>query len=212
MGLSRWRSRAWCHPETLLHRCPKIMITGLFSKLRRVPALRGHRCANGPESPPRRLPLARRPEVRDLFVATGFNSVGIAASGGVGKVVADWIRDRRPPMDLADVDVRRVVPFQANALPVRSHYRNPLPLMQCLGLCRTPPPGRAPHAVARPLCAGAVWERDCWLGAANWYSTLGRPRITNTRTAARTGSTGAASNASLSETRRASTRPFAKFS
>ena len=71
---------------------------------------------NGPESftPDDRYYIGEAPEVKDLFVATGFNSVGIAASGGVGKVVADWIRDRRPPMDLADVDVRRVMPFQAN--------------------------------------------------------------------------------------------------
>ncbi|MBS0399373.1 MAG: FAD-dependent oxidoreductase, partial [Proteobacteria bacterium] len=71
---------------------------------------------NGPESftPDDRYYLGETPEVRDLFVATGFNSVGIAASGGVGKVMAEWIRDRRPPMDLADMDVRRVMPFQAN--------------------------------------------------------------------------------------------------
>ncbi len=71
---------------------------------------------NGPESftPDDRYYIGETPEVRDLFVATGFNSVGIAASGGAGKVVAQWILDRRPPMDLADVDIRRVLPFQSN--------------------------------------------------------------------------------------------------
>ncbi|MDX1739500.1 MAG: FAD-dependent oxidoreductase, partial [Alphaproteobacteria bacterium] len=47
-------------------------------------------------------------------VASGFNSIGIQSSGGVGKVVADWIKDRKPPMDLADVDIKRMMPFQSN--------------------------------------------------------------------------------------------------
>ena len=41
--------------------------------------------------------------VRDLFVACGFNSIGIQSSGGVGKVLAEWIRDRRSPIDLPAV-------------------------------------------------------------------------------------------------------------
>ena len=51
---------------------------------------------NGPESftPDDRYYIGETPEVRDLFVATGFNSVGIAASGGAGKVVARL--DSRP--------------------------------------------------------------------------------------------------------------------
>ena len=71
---------------------------------------------NGPESftPDDRYMLGETPEVKDLFVATGFNSIGIQSSGGVGKVMADWIRDRKPPMDLADVDIRRMTPFQTN--------------------------------------------------------------------------------------------------
>ena len=54
---------------------------------------------NGPESftPDDRYYIGETPEVRDLFVATGFNSVGIAASGGAGKVVAQWIKDRARP-------------------------------------------------------------------------------------------------------------------
>ncbi|MFM7531027.1 MAG: FAD-dependent oxidoreductase [Rubrivivax sp.] len=69
---------------------------------------------NGPESftPDDRYLLGETPEVKDLFVACGFNSIGIQSSGGAGKVLAEWIRDRRPPMDLVDVDVRRMNPFQ----------------------------------------------------------------------------------------------------
>lgn len=71
---------------------------------------------NGPESftPDDRYLLGETPEVKDLFCACGFNSIGIQSSGGVGKVLAEWIRDRHPPMDLADVDVRRMATFQNN--------------------------------------------------------------------------------------------------
>jgi glycine/D-amino acid oxidase-like deaminating enzyme len=71
---------------------------------------------NGPESftPDDRYLLGETPEVRGLFCACGFNSVGILSSGGVGKALADWIRDGHPPVELADVDVRRMQPFQSN--------------------------------------------------------------------------------------------------
>src|SRR5690606_14515550 len=54
------------------------------------------------------------PEVAGLYCATGFNSLGILSSGGVGRALAAWIRDGRPPVDLIDVDVRRTPGFQRN--------------------------------------------------------------------------------------------------
>lgn len=71
---------------------------------------------NGPESftPDDRYLLGETSEVRGLFCATGFNSIGILSSGGVGKALSEWIRDGRPPVDLIDVDVRRMLPFQMN--------------------------------------------------------------------------------------------------
>lgn len=71
---------------------------------------------NGPESftPDDRYLLGETPEVDGLFCACGFNSIGILSSGGVGKALAEWIRDGRPPMELADVDVRRMQSFQTN--------------------------------------------------------------------------------------------------
>ena len=69
---------------------------------------------NGPESftPDNRYLLGETPEIKNLFVACGLNSIGIQSSGGVGKVLAQWIHDRRPPIDLIDVDVSRMLPFQ----------------------------------------------------------------------------------------------------
>jgi len=45
--------------------------------------------------------------------------LGIQSSGGAGKALADWIVDGHPPMDLWDVDVRRMMPFQRNASYLR---------------------------------------------------------------------------------------------
>jgi 4-methylaminobutanoate oxidase (formaldehyde-forming) len=70
----------------------------------------------GPESftPDDRYLLGETPEVDGLYCACGFNSIGILSSGGVGKALSHWIRDGHPPVDLADVDVRRMMPFQSN--------------------------------------------------------------------------------------------------
>lgn len=72
---------------------------------------------NGPESftPDDRYLLGPTPEIENFYVAAGFNSTGVQSSGGAGKVLADWIVNKHPPMDLWDVDIRRMLPFQGNA-------------------------------------------------------------------------------------------------
>ena len=72
---------------------------------------------NGPESftPDDRYHLGEAPNLKNFFVAAGFNSIGIQSAGGAGKVLADWIVDGHPPMDLWDVDLRRNLPFQNTA-------------------------------------------------------------------------------------------------
>jgi 4-methylaminobutanoate oxidase (formaldehyde-forming) len=47
------------------------------------------------------------PEVDNFFVACGLNSKGIAAAGGIGKVMADWVIDGHPSGDIWECDVRR---------------------------------------------------------------------------------------------------------
>jgi 4-methylaminobutanoate oxidase (formaldehyde-forming) len=98
----------WDHLEPLLERA-----------LMRVPALQTTGIQvffNGPESftPDDRYILGEAPELKNFYVAAGFNSVGIQSAGGVGKVLAEWIVNGRPPMDLWDVDIRRWLPFQGN--------------------------------------------------------------------------------------------------
>ena len=90
--------------DAMLHRMPIIESAGI--KL----------FFNGPESftPDDRYQLGEAPELKNFFVACGFNSIGIQSSGGAGKVIAEWIANGYPPMDLWDVDVRRNMPFQSN--------------------------------------------------------------------------------------------------
>ncbi len=69
---------------------------------------------NGPESftPDNLHLLGPTPEVDNFFVACGLNSKGIAAGGGIGKVMADWIVDGHPSGDIWECDVRRHSPVQ----------------------------------------------------------------------------------------------------
>ena len=71
---------------------------------------------NGPESftPDDRYLLGEAPELKNFYVAAGFNSIGIQSAGGAGKALAEWMDAGEPPFDLWDVDIRRMQPFQGN--------------------------------------------------------------------------------------------------
>ena len=71
---------------------------------------------NGPESftPDGNFILGEAPELRNYFVCAGFNSAGIANSGGAGRLIAEWIVGGEPGADLWDVDVRRCGSFTGN--------------------------------------------------------------------------------------------------
>ena len=89
----------------------------LEQALNRLPVLAEngiHTFFNGPESftPDDRYHIGEAPNLKGFFVAAGFNSVGIQSGGGAGKVLAEWIVHGEPPMDLHDVDIRRMFPFQ----------------------------------------------------------------------------------------------------
>src|SRR3546814_7529555 len=51
-----------------------------------------------PESftPDNRYVLGEAPEVRNFFVATGFNSQGILCGAGAGRAIAEWIAEGAP--------------------------------------------------------------------------------------------------------------------
>jgi 4-methylaminobutanoate oxidase (formaldehyde-forming) len=68
----------------------------------------------GPESfTPDMGPLmGEAPELKNFYVAAGFNSLGILLGGGVGQVMAQWIVDGLPPVDVSDIHIARLMPFQ----------------------------------------------------------------------------------------------------
>lgn len=70
-----------------------------------------HQLINGPEAfTPDGEFILGESEVAGFFVAAGFCAHGIAGAGGNGKVIAEWIDGREPPMDLWKMDVRRFGP------------------------------------------------------------------------------------------------------
>ena len=154
----------------------------LEAAIHRVPALGNAGIQlffNGPESftPDDRYLLGETPEVRNMFVAAGFNSIGIQSAGGAGKVLSDWIVDGHPPMDLWDVDVRRMMPFQRNKQYLEARTVEGLGLLYAMHWpFRQPETARGvrrsalhDRLTAARACFGEVagWERP------NWYAPEG---------------------------------------
>ncbi|SLN51729.1 4-methylaminobutanoate oxidase (formaldehyde-forming) [Roseovarius gaetbuli] len=141
-----------------------------------------HTFFNGPESftPDDAYHLGIAPEMDNVWVAAGFNSIGIQSAGGAGMALAQWMEDGAKPFDLGDVDISRMQPFQGNKryLFERSTetlgllYADHFPYRQkatARGVRRTP-------FHAQLLDQGAVmgelagWER------ANWFANPGQER------------------------------------
>ncbi|WP_114284058.1 GcvT family protein [Candidatus Halocynthiibacter alkanivorans] len=80
--------------------------------LGRVPALETvgiKTLTNGPESftPDGNFIIGEAPELSNFFVGAGFNAFGIAAGGGAGMALAEWVKNGEPPYDLWSADIRR---------------------------------------------------------------------------------------------------------
>jgi glycine cleavage system aminomethyltransferase T/glycine/D-amino acid oxidase-like deaminating enzyme len=95
------------------------MIPHLEQAMERIPAAKAagvHKFFCGPESftPDREPLMGEAPELKNYYVAAGFNSLGILLAGGVGQVMAQWIVDGLPPIDVSDVHIARILPFQNN--------------------------------------------------------------------------------------------------
>lgn len=139
-----------------------------------------HTFFNGPESftPDDAYHLGRTPEMENVWVAAGFNSIGIQSAGGAGMALAQWMQDKEKPFDLGDVDISRMQPFQGNKkyLFERSKetlgllYADHFPFRQkesARGIRRTP---FHEHLKSKGAVFGEVagWER------ANWFSFDGQ--------------------------------------
>ena len=70
----------------------------------------------GPESftPDNGFLMGEAPELDNFFVAAGFNSLGILTGGGAGSIMASWITEGVAPVDVTDIDIARLSPFQTN--------------------------------------------------------------------------------------------------
>ena len=94
----------------------EILMTNAIHRTPCLETARVKMLLNGPESftPDGNFILGEAPELRGYFVCAGFNSAGMANSGGAGSLVAQWIASGEPPGDLWDVDIRRFGPHLAN--------------------------------------------------------------------------------------------------
>ena len=139
-----------------------------------------HTLFNGPESftPDNAYHLGLAPEMDNVWVAAGFNSIGIQSAGGAGMALAAWMDTGSKPFDLGDVDISRMQPFQGNKhyLFERSKealgllYADHFPYLQkatARGIRRTP---FHDQLLAQGAVMGEIagWER------ANWFARKGQ--------------------------------------
>ncbi|MCI2400208.1 FAD-dependent oxidoreductase [Aliiroseovarius subalbicans] len=139
-----------------------------------------HTFFNGPESftPDDAYHLGLAPEMDNVWVAAGFNSIGIQSAGGAGMALAQWMQDGEKPFDLGDVDISRMQPFQGNKTYLFERSKETLGLLYAdhfpfrqkataRGVRRTP---FHHHLKDQGAVFGelAGWER------ANWFANAGQ--------------------------------------
>ncbi|SHL50235.1 4-methylaminobutanoate oxidase (formaldehyde-forming) [Roseovarius marisflavi] len=141
-----------------------------------------HTFFNGPESftPDDAYHLGLAPEMDNVWVAAGFNSIGIQSAGGAGMALAQWMEDGAKPFDLGDVDISRMQPFQGNKRYLFERSKETLGLLYAdhfpyrqkataRGVRRTPFHAQLlDHGAVMGELAG--WER------ANWFANPGQER------------------------------------
>ncbi|HUV29349.1 MAG TPA: FAD-dependent oxidoreductase, partial [Anaerolineales bacterium] len=91
----------------------------LEKAMKRIPVAKEagvHMLFCGPESftPDMSPMIGEAPELRNYYVAAGFNSLGILLGGGVGQIIAQWIVDGYPPVDISEINIERMSPFRSN--------------------------------------------------------------------------------------------------
>lgn len=139
-----------------------------------------HTFFNGPESftPDDAYHLGLAPEMDNVWVAAGFNSIGIQSAGGAGMALAQWMEAGEKPFDLGDVDIARMQPFQGNKTYLAARVSETLGLLYAdhfpyrqkataRGIRRTP---FHHHLLDQGAVMGelAGWER------ANWFANPGQ--------------------------------------
>ncbi|MFQ5523918.1 MAG: FAD-dependent oxidoreductase [Acidimicrobiia bacterium] len=155
--------------------------------MERVPAVKDagiRKFFCGPESftPDLQPIVGEAPEVRNYFVAAGLNSVGILTAGGIGRIVARWIVDGQPDVDVTAFHIDRLRPFQAAPAYLRARTTESLGMVY-----RHHYPYRSPQT-ARKAKLSPLHERLAGWGAyfrdvsgweaPDWYAPPGvEPRV-----------------------------------
>jgi sarcosine dehydrogenase len=147
----------------------------------RVPAMQSagiKEFINGPESftPDGNFILGEAPEVRGIFVGAGFNAFGIAASGGAGMALAEWVAKGEPPYDLWPVDIRRFGRNHLDTSWVRTrtleayakHYTMAWPLEEY----RSGRPLRRSPLYDKLKAQGACFGEKLGFERPNWFADL----------------------------------------
>lgn len=142
----------------------------------RVPALAEsgiREWINGPEAfTPDGEFILGETEIAGFFVAAGFCAHGIAGAGGVGRLMAEWIVEGRPDLDVFAMDVRRFGPHHRSRRYVlertlevyRTYYdvRFPLEDRQSERPLRTSPVYLRHKELQAVFGEKAGWERVQW--------------------------------------------------
>ncbi len=125
--------------------------------------------------------LGELPEVRGLFCACGFNAMGIAAGGGAGMALAQWMRDGESPFDLWPVDIRRFSAYH------RSDRQLSLRVLEGQGHHYAMHWPHFEFQAGRPLRRSALYDRLKASGAcfgsksgwerANWFARDNKPAV-----------------------------------
>jgi 4-methylaminobutanoate oxidase (formaldehyde-forming) len=133
----------------------------------------------GPESfTPDLLPIVgEAPELKNYFVAAGLNSIGILTGGGIGRVVAHWIAEGQPDIDVTGINIDRLHRYQANPEYRATRTVESLGLVYAThypGRSMTTARGARVSPVHHRLVAQRAFFRDVsgWEGA-DWYAPEG---------------------------------------
>ncbi len=91
----------------------------LINAMKRIPSLEKsgiRKFFNGPESftPDTNYLLGETPEVKNLYMCGGFNSIGIVSAGGAGKITAEWMMNGEIYEDVFSLDISRFEQFHSN--------------------------------------------------------------------------------------------------
>jgi 4-methylaminobutanoate oxidase (formaldehyde-forming) len=150
--------------------------------LERVPAARDARVRQffcGPESfsPDLAPVVGEAPELRNFFVAAGMNSLGILTGGGIGRLVANWIVDGLPDMDVCELHIDRLQRYQANRAYRRDRTVEIVGEMYKLhfpGKSHSTARGVKRHVLHEQLArAGAFFVQSAGWEIADWYASPG---------------------------------------